>query len=259
MSTSISIKELKELDPSSYQIVDIRDAVEISHGAIPGALGMKTEEIETSDAIDRSKKTIICCSRGRFSVAAAEELQEKGWDAVSLEGGYIAWLMDVMSAPEEQDKAADVEKSLRKKFKKAIWSKFTKAINTYELVKPGDKIAVCISGGKDSMLMAKCFQELKLHNKFDFEVKFVVMDPGYSPENRKVIEDNAKSLHIPTTVSILTFSTLRKILLSTNGFTFFRFLISSLISTRFERFSSLLQVVQVSVNLQAHWMKCRPL
>ena len=185
MSTSISIKELKELDPSSYQIVDIRDAVEISHGAIPGALVMKTEEIETSDAIDRSKKTIICCSRGRFSVAAAEELQEKGWDAVSLEGGYIAWLMDVMSAPEEQDKAADVEKSLRKKFKKSIWSKFTKAINTYELVKPGDKIAVCISGGKDSMLMAKCFQELKLHNKFDFEVKFVVMDPGYSPEKRK--------------------------------------------------------------------------
>ena len=200
MSTSISIKELKELDPSSYQIVDIRDAVEISHGAIPGALVMKTEEIETSDAIDRSKKTIICCSRGRFSVAAAEELQEKGWDAVSLEGGYIAWLMDVMSAPEEQDKAADVEKSLRKKFKKSIWSKFTKAINTYELVKPGDKIAVCISGGKDSMLMAKCFQELKLHNKFDFEVKFVVMDPGYSPENRKVIEDNAKSLHIPITI-----------------------------------------------------------
>ena len=134
--------------------VDIRDAVEISHGAIPGALVMKTEEIETSDAIDRSKKTIICCSRGRFSVAAAEELQEKGWDAVSLEGGYIAWLMDVMSAPEEQDKAADVEKSLRKKFKKSIWSKFTKAINTYELVKPGDKIAVC---GRNSAHWAVTF------------------------------------------------------------------------------------------------------
>ena len=197
MSTSISIKELKELDPSSYQIVDIRDAVEISHGAIPGALVMKTEEIETSDAIDRSKKTIICCSRGRFSVAAAEELQEKGWDAVSLEGGYIAWLMDVMSAPEEQDKAADVEKSLRKKFKKSIWSKFTKAVREYELVKEGDRIAVCISGGKDSMLMAKLFQELKRHNKFNFEVKFLVMDPGYSPENRKVIEENARKMKIP--------------------------------------------------------------
>ena len=200
MSTSISIKELKELDPSSYQIVDIRDAVEISHGAIPGALVMKTEEIETSDAIDRSKKTIICCSRGRFSVAAAEELQEKGWDAVSLEGGYIAWLMDVMSAPEEQDKAADVEKSLRKKFKKSIWSKFTKAINTYELVKPGDKIAVCISGGKDSMLMAKLFQELQRHGKFPFELVFLVMDPGYSPENRAIIESNAKLLQIPITI-----------------------------------------------------------
>ena len=200
MSTSISIKELKELDPSSYQIVDIRDAVEISHGAIPGALVMKTEEIETSDAIDRSKKTIICCSRGRFSVAAAEELQEKGWDAVSLEGGYIAWLMDVMSAPEEQDKAADVEKSLRKKFKKSIWSKFTKAINTYELVKPGDKIAVCISGGKDSMLMAKLLQELQLHGKVKFDLVFLVMNPGYNEDNWNIILNNAKLLGIPINV-----------------------------------------------------------
>ena len=74
---------------------------------------------------------------------------------------------------------------------------FAKAINTYDLVKEGDKIAVCISGGKDSMLMAKLFQELKLHNKFEFEVKFLVMDPGYSPENRKVIEENARKLNNP--------------------------------------------------------------
>jgi tRNA 2-thiocytidine biosynthesis protein TtcA len=97
-------------------------------------------------------------------------------------------------------KASEVEKSLRKKFKKTIWSRFTKAINTYELVKPGDKIAVCISGGKDSMLMAKCFQELKLHNKFDFEVKFLVMDPGYSPANRRMIEENSRLLDVPVTV-----------------------------------------------------------
>lgn len=96
--------------------------------------------------------------------------------------------------------AKDVEKSLRKKFKKTIWSKFTKAINAYELVKAGDAIAVCISGGKDSMLMAKCFQELKLHNKFDFTVKFIVMDPGYSTQNRKMIEENAEKLNIPITI-----------------------------------------------------------
>lgn len=101
---------------------------------------------------------------------------------------------------DDSDKAKDVEQSIRKRFKKTIWSRFTKAINTYDMVKPGDKIAVCISGGKDSMLMAKCFQELKLHNKFDFEVKFLVMDPGYNAANRKMIEDNAKSLHVPITI-----------------------------------------------------------
>ena len=105
--------------------------------------------------------------------------------------------MDTMNEEIAENKAKDVEQSIRKKYKKTIWSKFAKAINTYELVKPGDKIAVCISGGKDSMLMAKLFQELKRHNKFDFDVKFLVMDPGYSPENRKVIEDNAKKLNIP--------------------------------------------------------------
>lgn len=103
-------------------------------------------------------------------------------------------------AAPENSFAGDVERSLRKKFKKTIWSKFTKAINTYQLVKPGDRIAVCISGGKDSMLMAKCFQELKLHNKFEFEIKFLVMDPGYSPANRQQIQENAARLNIPITV-----------------------------------------------------------
>ena len=196
----ISVNELKQLDKNAYQIIDIRDEMEISHGAIPGAVALSAEAIEGSEQIDPSKKLVICCSRGKFSVEVAEHLKGQGLDAVSLDGGYIAWLMDIMSEPAEQNKAKDVELSLRKKFKKNIWSKFAKAITTYELVKPGDRIAVCISGCKDSMLMAKCFQELKLHNKFEFEVKFLVMDPGYSPENRKVIEENAKSLGIPITI-----------------------------------------------------------
>ena len=197
---SITIAELKNRNKDSYQLIDIRDAIEISHGAVPDAVAVPAEEIETSSEVDKDKLLVIFCARGVVSIDVAEHLKEKGYQAESLEGGYAAWLLDVMSKPEEQNKAKDVELSLRKKFKKSIWSKFTKAINTYELVKPGDKIAVCISGGKDSMLMAKCFQELKLHNKFEFEVKFLVMDPGYSEANRKVIEENAKSLNIPITI-----------------------------------------------------------
>ena len=197
---SITIAELKNRDKDSYRLIDIRDAIEISHGAVPDAIAVPAEEIETSSEVDKDKLLVIFCARGVVSIDVAVHLKEKGYQAESLEGGYAAWLLDVMSKPEEQNKAKDVELSLRKKFKKSIWSKFTKAINTYELVKPGDKIAVCISGGKDSMLMAKCFQELKLHNKFEFEVKFLVMDPGYSEANRKVIEENAKSLNIPITI-----------------------------------------------------------
>ena len=196
----ISVKELKELDKNSYQIIDVRDQIEIDHGAIAGAVVIKPEEIENSEKTDVSKKLIICCSRGIASNEVAENLREKGFDAESLDGGYMAWIMDRMSEPQKQDKAKDAEQSLRKKFRKTIWSRFTKAINTYELVKPGDAIAVCISGGKDSMLLAKCFQELKLHNKFEFEVRFLVMDPGYSLENRKVIEENARNLNIPITI-----------------------------------------------------------
>lgn len=92
-----------------------------------------------------------------------------------------------------------VETSIRKKFRKNIWCQFTKGINEYELVKEGDSICVCISGGKDSMLMAKLFQELKRHNKFEFDVKFLVMDPGYNQANRRLIEENAAALNIPIT------------------------------------------------------------
>mgnify|MGYP000818151350 CR=1 FL=1 len=196
----ITIEELKKLDKNTYQIIDIRDENEVAHGAIPGAVATPADSIEGNENIDFSKKLVICCSRGRFSVEVAEGLEEKGMDAVSLEGGYIAWLLDAMKQEEEVDICKDVELSIRKKFRKSIWCKFTKAINQYELVKPGDRIAVCISGGKDSMLMAKLFQELKIHNKFDFEVKFLVMDPGYSPANRKVIEENARKLNIPITI-----------------------------------------------------------
>ena len=196
---SITIEELREMNPENYQLIDIRSESEIAHGAIPGATAIPADEIEESNLTDRNKKLIICCSRGRNSIDLAENLVEKGFDAESLEGGYVAWLMDYMKRQEEADFAKNVEQSLRKTYKKRIWSKFCRAINTYELVKPGDRIAVCISGGKDSMLMAKLFQELKRHNKFEFEVKYLVMDPGYNEANRHIIEENARKLNVPVT------------------------------------------------------------
>lgn len=96
--------------------------------------------------------------------------------------------------------AESVEESIRKIFRKRLFSRFTKAIVEYDLIQPDDKIAVCISGGKDSFAMAKLFQELKRHNKVPFGLEFLVMDPGYNAENRKKTEDNAALLNIPLTV-----------------------------------------------------------
>ena len=145
--SSITIEELKKLPAESYQIIDVRDEIEISHGAVKGALACKPEEIMENPEVDKTRKLVICCSRGINSKEIAKKLEEEGLDAVSLEKGYIAWLMDAMKSSQDEDFAKNVEISLRKKFKKKIWSRFTKAINTYELVKPGDRIAVCISGG----------------------------------------------------------------------------------------------------------------
>ena len=100
----------------------------------------------------------------------------------------------------EEDINERTEESIRKKFRKKLFSRFTKAIVEYELIQPNDKIAVCISGGKDSFAMAKLFQELKRHNKIPFEIIFLLMDPGYNAENREKIETNAKLLNIPLTV-----------------------------------------------------------
>lgn len=98
------------------------------------------------------------------------------------------------------DRTKQIEQSIIKTYRKTIWRKFVKAIQTYDLISPGDNIAVCISGGKDSMLMAKLLQEIKKHGQFDFGLVFLSMDPGYNEKNRKKIEENAKILDVPITV-----------------------------------------------------------
>ena len=95
------------------------------------------------------------------------------------------------------EKCVEIERSIIKKFRKDIWSKSIKAISDYELIKENDNIMVCISGGKDSFLLAKCIQELIKHGKFPFTAHYVVMDPGYNKVNRQLIEKNAKLLNVP--------------------------------------------------------------
>lgn len=94
----------------------------------------------------------------------------------------------------------EIERTIITKYRKDIWNKFTKGITEYDMIQDGDKIAVCISGGKDSMLMAKCFQELKKHGKNNFDLEFLVMNPGYNELNKQKIISNAEILNIPITM-----------------------------------------------------------
>ncbi|MBN1041113.1 tRNA 2-thiocytidine biosynthesis protein TtcA [Clostridium botulinum] len=101
---------------------------------------------------------------------------------------------------EEKKPLKDIERSIVKTYRKHVWSKFVKAIKNYELIQEGDRIGVAISGGKDSLLMAKLFQELQKHGQMNFEVEFIAMDPGYHPHIRQLLLDNCEYLNIPITI-----------------------------------------------------------
>ncbi len=189
---------VRDLDAEGLFLVDIRGEEAFLRGGIPGANPISQEQIqENPEILPKDKKIVLYCAKGILTRPLAEELRSRGYDAWSLQGGYGQWLVEHF---EQEERYQEIEKSIRKKFHKALFSRFARAINTYELVQDGDKIAVCISGGKDSMLMAKLFQELQRHRKLRFELVFLVMDPGYQELNRKVIEENARLLNIPVTI-----------------------------------------------------------
>ena len=204
----ISYDEFLKLEQDSYVLVDTRDSGATKYGMMPGAINIP-HELFGSDLekvipqIDKDKKIILYCSMGKLSLDDAETLQDNGYDAYSLKGGYGSFLRsEIRSVLTEEDeelkaKTAEIEQSIRKKFHKKLFSPFAKACKNYELIKDGDHICVCISGGKDSMLMAKLFQEIQRHRQVEFKLTFLVMDPGYSEVNRKLIESNAKLLGIP--------------------------------------------------------------
>lgn len=207
----ITYNELTNLEEGTYILVDVRNEGSLKYGMIPNAVSITHELFETDlpgviDRLNKDKKIVLYCTRGQVSLDDAELLSEEGFDAVSLKGGYnsyLSFLMDAQKAEGEtelHEKTAEIEKSIRKKFHKALFSPFARACKEYELIKEGDHICVCISGGKDSMLMAKLFQEIQRHQKVNFELTFLVMDPGYSKVNRELIESNAKLMGIPIVV-----------------------------------------------------------
>ena len=200
-----TIEELQE-DTREKQIIDIRDAADFEKETYPGAVNIYWEELAVHmDEIRKDCPVYLLCYTGQKSEEIAEELTEQGYEIYSIKNGYRAWLKMKLSKMMADHNAAeqrtkDIERSIIKKFRKPIWRRFTKAIREYDLIQDGDKIAVCISGGKDSMLMAKLFQELLKHGKANFELVFLVMNPGYNEINYQTIKDNAQILNVPITV-----------------------------------------------------------
>ena len=209
---TITIEELEALKDAEKTIVDIRPQDQYMRGTFPGAVSLPAfrleEQYEEETArLDKMHPVYVMCHTGEKSQEWVRRLTGDGFDAVNVDGGYRAWLrlslsrfVGEESEADREEKRARIEQSIIKKFRKPIWRAFTRALNTYDLIQEGDKIAVCISGGKDSMLMAKLFQELRKHGKFQFETVFLVMNPGYNADNWKIIQDNAKLLGIPLTV-----------------------------------------------------------
>lgn len=205
---TISVEELEKIDSSKITIVDVRPADQYSRGSFPGAVNIPLDEFEERmESVDREKTVYVLCHTGDRSRDCVEKLSDAGYEAVNIEGGYRAYLRLSLSRFMENDakeqkelKTKEIEHSIIKTFRKTVWRPFTKALNQYQLIQEGDKIAVCISGGKDSMLMAKLLQELKRHGKIHFELVFLVMNPGYNADNWKIIQDNAELLGIPLTV-----------------------------------------------------------
>ena len=203
---TITVEELAQNGTEGLQLIDVRPENDFSHGAIEGAVNLPLEKIEAGETaiLKKDQPVYLYCHVGENSRDAAEILEDDGFTTVNLEGGYRAWLRYqltrvTMEDDSRKERTEQIEKSLIKKFRKPIWSRFTKALHDYEMIKDGDKIAVCISGGKDSMLLAKLFQELYRHGKRNFGLVFLCMNPGYNEENWRIIQENAKLLDIPLT------------------------------------------------------------
>ena len=194
VNLNITVDQLNQLQ--NHLLVDMRPMSAYQNGHIPNAVHMP-EVTQCDNGLDQTRPIVVYCVHGTQSPDVVLRLRNSGYNAYSLEGGYLTWLL--AHFPTSQS-AVIIETGIRKKFHKPLFSKFTKAVKTYQLIEEGDRIAVCLSGGKDSMLMAKLFQELTRHRKVFFSLVFLLMDPGYTPQSRAIIEKNAALLDIPLDV-----------------------------------------------------------
>lgn len=194
----IKAEEFTQL--KGVRLIDIRTRTEREYGALPDAIVASPEELLARPPADREAKYVVVGRRCDESLRCAQALTSLGYDAASLVGGYDSWSLQQIRLQTPELICERAERSLHRRFGKSIWSRFTRAIKEYRMIGEGDRIAVCISGGKDSFLLAKLFQELQKHSDFPFGLEFIVMDPGYSAENREAIERNAENLKIPVRI-----------------------------------------------------------
>lgn len=150
----ITVEELAALSPDEVYLVDIRDEVAFERGSLPGAQNLNPLELQQGGYDLPEEKLIVCiCMWGKISLGLAQNLREQGYAAVSLQGGYSLWLQrklerETAEAAEDSERLKRIESSLRKKYKHKISTKFVEAVCKFELVRPGDKIAVCIGSVK---------------------------------------------------------------------------------------------------------------
>ena len=202
----ITLDRLEQLPEDAYVLIDVRDESAREYGMMPGAIAISMDEITEEiiaklEAIPSGKKLVFYCDFGRKTRDMDDIDVLKGRECYSLKGGYTEYVCAQVSEDSSlEERRERAERSIQKKFHKQLFTPFAKACKTYKLIEEGDHIAVCISGGKDSMLMAKLFQEIQKHRQCNFELTFMVMDPGYNKDNRALIESNAKALGIPITI-----------------------------------------------------------
>ena len=198
---SMTIEQAEKLitPGGKWVMLDIRSQEEFLRSSYPEALSIPQRQFEEDpegsiSRLDRGKSYLVMCHTGDHSRDIVSLLQDHGIDAANLDGGWRAYLrlslqrfMEEDQDEKRSEKTAAIERSIIKRFRKTVWSPFTKAVKDYQLIQEGDRIACCISGGKDSFLMAKLLQELQ-------------MNPGYNEDNWQIIKDNAKILGVDLTV-----------------------------------------------------------